>query len=299
MFIVTRKKFFLILSSLFMLGSIAAVFTFGLNFGIDFKGGSIIEIEYADTRPEPDMLHKALGPVGYADALVQATNERGYIIRTEALDDEAHESLITILKDTGAFTEKRFNSIGAVIGKELGQKAILALVLTLLAIILYIAYAFRKVSEPVSSWKYGLIAIVALIHNTIVPIGMFAALGAYSPQYQVDILFVTALLAIFGFSVNDTIVIFDRVRENLRKNTETRAHRPFSEVVGRSIAETLTRSINISVAILLVVACLYLFGSASTKEFSLVLSLGVIFGTYSSICFAAPLLVAVEKWQNK
>ena len=300
MFVVTHKRFFLILSCLFMLGSIAAVAFLGLNLGIDFTGGSIVEVEYEGIRPPVADIREALTEAGFGDVLIQPTNERGVIVRAQSLGEADHAKVLGALAGKeGKVTEKRFNSIGATIGSELQQKAMVALILTLLAIILYIAYAFRKVSEPVSSWKYGLVAIIALIHNTVIPVGAFAVLGAYFPDYQVDVLFVTALLAIFGFSVNDTIVIFDRIRENLRKNAEARAHRPFGEVVGSSIAETLTRSINISVAILLVIASLYFLGSPSTKEFSLVLGLGVIFGTYSSICFAAPLLVAVEKLQKK
>lgn len=293
MFVINHRKFFLTLSALFVVGSIAAMGFFGLRFGIDFTGGSILEIEYQGTRPEIGVIEEALSQKGFINPVIQPTGENGVILRTEMLSESRRAELLSALNANNAapFTEKRFSSVGSIVGKELRDKAWIALSLTLLAIILYIAFAFRKVSEPVSSWRYGLVSVLALIHNTIIPAGVFAVLGHWFLQYQIDILFVTALLAIFGFSVNDTIVIFDRVRENLRRNQEERAHKSFAEVVGESITQTLARSINISLAIILVLAALYFLGGASTREFSFVLGLGVLFGTYSSICFAAPLLV--------
>ncbi len=301
MFVIKHKKFFLILSAVFVVGSLFAVAVFGLSFGIDFTGGSLVEVSYEGMRPETTLLQTSLQEAEFVNTLLQPTGEQGYIVRTQELDVIEHARLLDVLSLGGEspLEELRFNSVGGVIGQELQNKAWIALLLTLAAIILYMTYSFRKVSQPVQSWKYGLVSIIALIHNTIIPVGIFAVLGSYFIEYQVDILFVTALLAIFGFSVNDTIVIFDRVRENLIKDREERLHESFGEVVGKSISETITRSINISLAIIFVLASLYILGGVSTREFSLVLGLGVIFGTYSSICFAAPLLVTVERWQRK
>jgi preprotein translocase subunit SecF len=299
MFVINHKTFFLGLSLFFVVVSFISIALFGLNWGIDFTGGSILEIEYENSRPELSVLEKRLSDEGFIGALVLPTEKKGVIFRTGVLDEGGHARLVAMASTEGTekVTEKRFSSVGGVIGAEIRSKAWIALFLTLFVIILYIAFAFRKVSDlgetegaGVSSWKYGLVAVVALLHNIIVPIGVFAALGYFFSEYQIDILFVTALLAIFGFSVNDTIVIFDRVRENLKRNKEDKTKKQFAVVVGESITQTLARSINISFAIAVVLFALYVLGGASTREFSLVLVLGVLFGTYSSICFAAPLL---------
>ncbi|MBI4120881.1 MAG: protein translocase subunit SecF [Parcubacteria group bacterium] len=295
MFVIKYKKYFLALSAFFIVVSLTAIGVLGLQFGIDFTGGSILEVRYEGEVPEAALLEARLVENGFLNAVLQPTGEKGYIFRTETLKPEDRSLLLTLLNVEGEtpFEEVRFSQIGGVIGKELQSKAWIAIAITLLSIILYITYAFRKVSEPVSSWKYGVAAVVALLHNTVIPIGAFAILGHYFALYQIDVLFVTAILAIFGFSVNDTIVIFDRIRENLRRDKEEKSGKPFGVVVGESISQTLARSINISLAILLVLGALYFIGSDSTREFSFVLGLGVLFGTYSSICFAAPLLVAI------
>jgi len=158
---------------------------------------------------------------------------------------------------------------------------------------------FRKVSQPVSSWKYGLVAIIALAHDIIIPAGIFAFLGSRFIEFQIDVLFVMALLAILGFSVNDTIVVFDRIRENLRMNREYRERREFDETVGDSLKQTYSRSLNTSITTLIVLVALYLIGGASTQQFALVLAIGVVAGTYSSIFLASPLLVSLERWGNK
>ena len=177
-------------------------------------------------------------------------------------------------------------------------KAFLSIGLVILAIVLFITFAFRKVSEPVSSWKYGVITIVALLHDVIIPTGIFAALGHFL-GYEIDTLFVTALLVILGFSVHDTIVVFDRVRENLRRSRESRVETPFQEIVGKSIRQTFNRSINTSLTTLLALAALYFLGSDATRHFSLALLIGITAGTFSSIFLASPLLVTVERWQKK
>lgn len=296
MFVIKHRIVFLLLSGFFVLVSLVVIFVGGLQFSIDFTGGSILEVLYTLERsPVEDLEAKLLGEQ-FTDFVIQPIGEKGVLVRTEILTDKEHSRLLEILGTKGEtpFVEKRSSLVGGVVGEELRGKAWIALVLTSLAIILYIAFAFRKVSEGVSSWVYGMVAVAALIHNIIIPTGVFAILGHYFIEYQIDILFITALLAIFGFSVNDTIVIFDRVRENLRHNKENRENKTFDVIVGESIEQTLTRSINISLAIALVLTALYFLGAPSTREFSFVLGLGVLFGTYSSICFAAPLLVWFE-----
>ena len=191
-------------------------------------------------------------------------------------------------------TQTTFNSIGPSVGRELTQKAIVAIIIVVIAIVLYIAFAFRGVSEPVSSWKYGFIAIATLVHDVAIPSGVFALLGHFHGA-EVDTLFVVALLTVLGISVSDTIVVFDRIRENLKN----RIAPTFSETVGKSLNQTFVRSINTSLTVILVLLSLYLFGPATTKNFALVLIVGMFFGTYSSIFVASPLLVIVEQSQAK
>ena len=205
--------------------------------------------------------------------------------------------MIAIVSDNGTtrIEERRFNSVGPTIGAELRDKALWAIFFVLLAIVLYIAFAFRQVSRQVSSWVYGLVAIVALLHDVFIPTGIYVALGHYFLDVQIDVLFITAILTVLGFSVHDTIVVFDRTRENLKLRT----WKEFDETVGHSVEQTFVRSINTSLTVLLVILALYFVGGETTKNFALVLAIGVTIGTYSSIFIASPLLVTIEAWQRK
>ena len=184
------------------------------------------------------------------------------------------------------------NEVGPIIGLELRNKAFIALGLVLVCILLFIAFAFRHVSRPVSSWVYGLIALVTLVHDVIVPVGFYAFLGHFAGA-QVDTLFVTAVLTVLGFSIHDTIVVFDRVRENLRINDEKGRHEPFDNIAGKSLNQTFIRSINTSLTVVLTLVILTVLGPASTRDFALTLLVGIIAGTYSSIFLATPLLTVV------
>jgi preprotein translocase subunit SecF len=198
-----------------------------------------------------------------------------------------------------SFEEKRIKTVGPSVSSELATKSIFAILFVSLAIVLFIAYVFNGVSRPVSSFKYGLVAIVALIHDIAVPTGIFAALGTVFVNYQIDVLFITALLAILGFSVNDTIVVFDRIRENLRVSKEKDIKgEVFKKIVGKSLKQTITRSVNTSLTTFVVLAALLFIGSETIKPFALVLMIGVLVGTYSSIFIASPLLVYIEKFQK-
>jgi preprotein translocase subunit SecF len=194
--------------------------------------------------------------------------------------------------------EDQFNSVGPTIGAELLQKAWIAIALVIISIIIFIAFAFRGVSKPVESWKYGVVAIITLVHDILIPTGLFAVLGQ-THNAEVDSLFIVALLTILGISINDTIVVFDRIRENLRKNHDKSKHEEFDAVVSKSIKQTLTRSINTSVAVVIVLAALWLLGPASTHDFALTLIVGMVAGTYSSIFLAAPLLVVWNGFSNR
>jgi preprotein translocase subunit SecF len=296
MWIIKHRNFFFGISILAVTLSLISVWTFGLNLGMDFKGGTMMEVEYATVRPAAQELETVLAPMGLGNVSFQPAGEKGMIVKLRSLSEVEHASTTAALSLDGKYPviEKNYSSIGPTLGAELARKGLVALALALLFIIIFIAFAFRGVSRPVSSWKYGLIAIIALIHDISVPTGVFAILGHYR-GIEVDGLFLTALLTVFALSVNDTIVIFDRVRENLKN----RVQGTFEEVVGRSLNETIVRSLNTSLAVIFMLLALFLFGSESTKSFSLALLIGMTSGTYSSVFIAAPLLVLWEKLQTK
>ena len=290
MFIVKYRKIFFTLSILTILFSFYAMIAKGFNAGIDFKGGTIIEVSY-DARPNAETLKNALTSAGFGDARIQTAGESDVMIKTHALSEAERQVLTRTLSENGTnMQEKRFSSIGPTIGQELRTKAWYAIIFVILGIVLFIAYAFRHVSEPISSWKYGVITTITLLHDIIVPAGVFVWLGK-----EVDTLFVVALLSIMGISVHDTIVVFDRIRENLK----LRVSNDFATTVGMSLRQTFTRSINTSLTVMLVLATLYFFGPASTKDFSMILWIGIFVGTYSSVFIASPLLVVFEKWQRR
>ena len=296
MFIIKNKKIFISISIVLVLLSIVSLFVFGLRIGIDFKGGALTEVVYKMNRPIQSDLDAAFKTLELGSVLIQPTGELGYIIKSLDLDEIQHSLLLKTLSQDGKspLEEKNFNSIGPSVGRELTRKAIIAIVLVSLAIILFIAFAFRKVSRPVSSWKYGLIAVVSLLHDVIIPIGLFTILSRFYGA-EVDTLFVVAALTILGLSVSDTIVIFDRIRENLRNKTGD----TFGDTVGKSLDQSYMRSIFTSLTVIIVLLSLFFFGPESTKYFALMLTAGMFFGTYSSIFLASPLLVLVEEWQNK
>lgn len=299
MYIIRYRKIFYVISGILMLGSVTVLFVWGLNPSIDFKGGSILEINYKVVRPEIPMLNLALSQLSLGQS-IRPTGEMGYIIRLKEITEEDRVKVMAALSLNGVNMPevKRFDSVGPLLGREALSKSILSIILVLIAIVLFITFAFRKVSEPVASWKYGLITIFALLHDVLVPAGVFAFLGHFK-GFEVDTLFVTALLVILGFSVHDTIVVFDRVRENLKHAHVNRTKKTFEDVVGDSISQTFVRSINTSLTTVLSLVVLYFVGPEITKHFSLTLLIGIIVGTYSSIFLGSPLLVTVEKWQHK
>ncbi|MEK7564454.1 MAG: protein translocase subunit SecF [Patescibacteria group bacterium] len=297
MFIIKHKKIFITISAILVLMSLLSLAIFRLNIGIDFKGGALSEVTYTDARPTQEDLSKPLEDLALGSILLQPTEEKGYIVKSRSLDDSEHALLLKTLSVDGksTLTEINYNSIGPSVGRELTRKAIIAIILISLAIICFIAFAFRKVAEPVSSWRYGLIAIVTLLHDVIIPVGIFVVLSRVY-GVEVDTLFVVAVLTILGLSVSDTIVIFDRIRENLKEQAENSKFN-FSEVVGRSLEQSFVRSICTSLTVMLVLLALIFFGPDSTKYFAIMLTAGMFFGTYSSIFVASPLLVWAEEWQ--
>lgn len=297
MFVIKYKKFFIGLSVFFVIASIAAVVIFGLPLGIDFKGGSQLQLSYSGARPEAARIKATLESVGLGDVLVQPTGETGILLKTTTITDAQKDIVVKVLSQTSSVpvTVTSFTTIGPSVGAELKHKAILSIILVLTAIILFVAYAFRKVSRPVSSWKYGLAVIIALVHDIAIPLGAFALLGHFYGA-ELDTLFVVALLTTLALSIADTIVVFDRIREHL---STSKGAMPFPQLVGESLGETFVRSINTSLMVLVMVITLAIVGPVSTRLFATVLAIGMFFGTYSSIFLASPLLVVFAQSQKK
>ena len=300
MHIVTHRKIFYTISLALVLLSLIAFVIPGPTYGIDFKGGSVLEVSYPGARPAQQDVSTAIDTLGLGGYSLRPVSDSIYNVRTREISEVEKQNLLNALSLDGTIElrEEQFNSVGPVIGRELRTKAFLAIAVTILGIVLYITFAFRKVSAPVASWKYGLATIIALAHDIIISAGLFIL---FAPLFggEVDLLFITALLAILGYSVHDTIVVFDRVREHLAKAKDSRAHRDFGSIVGESIEETFGRSITTSLTILLVLLALYFVGGEATQHFSLLLLIGIIAGTYSSIFIASPLLATFEKWQSR
>ncbi len=297
-----RNIFFAISGILVAASILALVFfaitdkstTLGLKLGIDFTGGSLLQAEFKTEQPSNDKIKEELAGLDLGEISIQPVGPNGIIVRFKSIDEEMHQKILTSLGGPNVVEEKSFESIGPVIGHELKNRSLWAIALVIIMIVIYIAYAFRKVSRPVASWRYGVTAIVALAHDVVIPTGFFAVLGHFL-GIEVGLLFVTAVLTILGFSVHDTIVVFDRIRENLRKGGSG----DFENTVEASINQTIGRSITTSLVVMLTLLAIFLFGGETTKYFSLTLLIGVFFGTYSSIFIASPLLVSWEKYRQK
>lgn len=291
--IIGKRKIYYAISGIFIAASIIALLLWGLKFGIDFKGGSILEVVYSDNeRPETNQIIDSLKSLKLNDLRISPVGDNDVIFRFREIDEATHQEIVKILG--GNIEERRFSSIGPTIGTELKQKSIKAVIIVLFGISLYIAWAFRKVFQPLSSWRYGAVTLAALFHDLVIPIGLFAFLGHF---YGVEIgtNFIVALLVVLGFSVHDTIVVFDRIRENLKRY----ASLDFVSLVNQSVNETLVRSINTSFTVLLTLLALYVFGGESLRYFILALIVGIFSGTYSSIFIASPLLASWFKVLNK
>lgn len=311
--VIKQRKIWFTISAILVIISIAVSLIIGLELGIDFTGGSLMELEFSVPRPTGQEINQALAPLEIGNIIAQPVGEEGMILRFKDVGEETHQQILKTLKqkfhpadltsqqgevqlqfEITVLKEKRFDSIGPTIGQELKRKTVWAIIIVLFAIITYIAWAFRKVSKPVASWKYGLIAIIALFHDIIITLGIFVILGKFY-NVEINAPFVAALLTILGYSVNDTIVVFDRTRENLIRHIGEE----FEQIVRRSVNEVITRSINTSFTTLFVLFSILIFGGSSIRDFILALIIGVAIGTYSSIFLASPLLVTWEKLRLK
>lgn len=288
MFIVKYKSLFIGIAVAMVIGSALLVSHYGIKKGIDFTGGTVVEINYASsTVQKVDAV--ALEKKGIK---VFSTGATSYKFISQMAYDETATIIATELnKKVHPYVETQVNTVGPTMGKEMTKKAVIAIVTVVLAILAFIAFAFREVSLPVASWKYGVVAMVTIVHDIIVPTGVYAYLSAKYGA-EIDTLFVVALLTIMAVTISDKIVVFDRIRENLKLQG---SKKPFDGIVGESLTQTFTRSINTSMTTVLSLVALYFFGPTTTKFFSLTLMVGIIVGTYSSIFVASPLLTY---WNN-
>jgi len=283
---VKNRKINYTISFVLIATSIVSLALFGLKPGMDFVGGSLLELNLNKIAVSSDQIKSVFAQFGINDVIVSAIGDNGLLIRTKEISEDQHQQIIKQL--TSQFPgveESRFESVGPAIGRELKNKSITGVIFVLLGICLYLTWAFRKVSRPMSSWKYGVVTLIALLHDVLIPAGIFALLG-HLRGIEIDSNFIVALLVVLGFSVHDTIVVLDRIREKLRLMPGLE----FGSIINQSINETLSRSINTSLTLVLVLLALLLFGPVSLWNFVLVLLIGTICGTYSSIFIASPLL---------
>ncbi|PIR74893.1 MAG: protein translocase subunit SecF [Candidatus Magasanikbacteria bacterium CG10_big_fil_rev_8_21_14_0_10_47_10] len=319
--IIKNKKIPFFISGLLFIASVVLILTIGLKPGIDFTGGSLLELTFSQNRPALQDMQMAVDTLNIGSAVVQPADEDGYIIKMQFLGETEHQEVlrgirtyfnaeggqatevvetsegITIgiaqggdTEPTQRILEDRFETIGPSISSELQARSWEAGIAVMIAIVLFVAYSFRKVTKPVSSWKYGMTAIIALVHDVVITMGVFVLLGHFY-GIEIDIPFVVAMLTILGYSVNDTIVVFDRIREKLIRE----GRNAFAQTVNNGVVETIPRSINTSLTTLLVLVALFIFGGMSIHYFALALIIGIALGTYSSIFLASPLLVVWEQ----
>jgi len=289
-----HKAIFFAISTIFILGAIILLLVFGLRPGIDFTGGTIMEIGFEGKTPSNQEVRKSLEDLNLGEIYIQPAGENGLILRLKDITEKTHQEILSRLKENYQVKEKRFESIGPVVGKELREKTLLFVVLALLAILIYIAFSFRKIKRPLTSWFYGFTSILALCHDVLIPLGAFAVLGKFL-GVQITIPIVVALLTVVGYSINNTVVVFDRVRENLLRGRGE----SFEETVNISLNQTLARCINTSLTTLFPLIMIFLLGGESLRYFSLALILGIVAGTYSSLFLAGPLLVGWYKLLKK
>jgi len=289
-----KYRFIFYALSLFLVVlSVFSLIFYRLKLGIDLTGGSVMELEFKKEKMGKEEIGKILTDLNITDFSLQPVGEKGLILKMPHLSEEKHQEILA--KFGEKVEEKKFESIGPVIGKELKRKTWFFTFYVILAITVFIAFAFREVSRPVSSWQYGsLAALVAFFHDILIPIGIFSLLGKFS-GVTVNIPIIVGILTILGYSVHDTIVVFDRIRENiLRKRGQS-----FGEIINKSLNQTFFRSLNTSLTCLIVLFSLYFFGGETLKYFTLMLILGISTGTYSSIFIASPLLFDWQRWRKR
>ncbi len=298
MFIIKYKKIFLAIAAILMLASVAAIALFRLNLGIEYVGGSFLRFS-TDQAVEESVLRERL-TAGYDGEYTLQADGSGFTLRTETLSEQERVAMLSTLSGNKPELIKveEFTTIGPTLGSELRSKAIFSIALVVIAITLYIAYAFRHVSAPVSSWKYGLVIMVSLLHDILITVGVFAVLGHFG-GVEIDSLFLSAILVILGYSINDTVVVFDRIRENLSNTPEEKRAEDFEQIVGQSLSQTFVRSINTSVTVIISLIVVYVMTPPAIQQFALALLVGMISGAYSSLFVASPLLTYFNRPQKE
>jgi len=290
--IIKNSNYWFIFSGSLMVLSIVAIAVFGLRLGIDYKGGTVIEAR-SDNPDKLTIIENTVKQQFSSGYQIKEGAGNQINLRLPVLSNESHAKLTGELTSAlGDYHESLYDSVGPSISKDLTTKSIIAVILASIAIIIYIAFAFRKIPKPLSPWKFGISAVIALIHDLLITTGVIALISHFVTWVEVDALFITALLTILGFSVHDTIVVYDRLRENFIKNP----HKGITMTAEESVNQTLARSINTSLTVIIVLISLFVLGGTSIRHFVLTLIIGIFFGTYSSIFVATAILV---KWQEK
>ncbi len=294
--IISKTKYAYIFSITLTVLCVVALFTWGLKYGIDFTGGTLMEVKFENNLPANQELENVLKDLNLKSLTLQSTGNNSVLIRYASEDDNINQTVLATLAEKYPDSKNlRTDYANASVSNELKTKSLMAIFWAILGIMAYVAWAFRRVSHPVASWKYGAGAVIALIHDVLITVGVFSILGHFW-GVEVGVPFVAALLTILGFSVHDTIVVYDRTRENLQRSS---SKEKFPEIVNRSLNETLVRSINTSLTVIITLLAIYIFGGESIKYFSLALLVGITFGTYSSIFIASALLVTSYNSQIK
>ncbi len=297
--IIKKRNIPFIVSGILFVTSIISLLLFGLKPGLDFTGGSLLEVSFPDgNRPQTTEVRSVIEKTGFTPSTLQPSGDKAVIIKLPFISEEEHQKILQGLRDQyqkgdASVREERLETIGPAFSSQLRTRSFYAILAVSIGIVIFIAYAFRKVSKSVPSWKYGVAAVVALLHDVVITVGIFSLLGHFY-GIEVDISFVVALLTILGYSVNDTIVVFDRIREKVL----LKGARDFGDTVNLAVNETIGRSVNTSLTVQLTLIALYFFGGETTRNFSLALIIGVFFGTYSSIFIASSLLVSWEEWRK-
>jgi preprotein translocase subunit SecF len=285
--IISKRFWFFLISGIIILIGIIFLAIFGLPSGIEFSSGSMLTVSFEEPV-DYVQFKEEIARLGYTDAIIQSTGAGDFLIRTHELTDEEKAQIEAALTARfGQLSEAQFSSVSPQVATETAHNAAIAVAVAAIGILLYVTWAFRRMPKPL---HYGTCAIIALIHDALIAMGVFSILGAIL-DWEVNLMFITGILAVIGYSVNNTVVIFDRIRENLTKGVSV----DFEIIVNNSLVETMSRSINTSLTTLIVVLALFLFVGASIQNFVVVLIIGIIAGTFSSVCIAPALLVVWDK----
>lgn len=286
-------KIHYIFVGILVIAGLFVLMKFGLNLGIDFLGGTLWEVNF-DSRPANPVIEERISELDLGEVNIQPTGENGVILRLKNIDEETRQKILFELNEISPAEEKRFESIGPAIGKELREKTIMLIIVSLIALLVYIAIAFRKLTWPIAGWQYGLVSIVTLAIDVLVPVLVLVLMGKFH-NVQFTIPIVAALLTVIGYTMNDKVIIFDRVRENVLK---TRVEN-FSETVNQSLNQIIGRSLSTGACTLMVLSMIFIFGGETLKYFSLTLIIGIVVGTYTSLFIASSLLVTWSKKIHK